>query len=236
MSLIYFFSTWFWGWSHLSCFKYLRLWTIESILKINLIIFNFRYIICYWPILSNSILSATITMINISILASTCFRAFFRLSLWSCIYCITYILIRFSLFIIRWKRVLHLKKIFGAMLLSQYILLRPINSNWWSIKCASYFLNVFIEHINIRPHLIYICIIFLLTNSCIISYWSIYTPLTFISWKILIIIYLLTKILRISFLNLFFIHLLCKLIFSLLITHILNSSIKFLSFNLLKFE
>jgi hypothetical protein len=110
-------------------------------------------------------------------------------------------LIRFSLFMIRRKRILHFKKIFWAMLLSQNILYTSINSNWWSINCASYFLNVFIEHINVWSQLIIACIIFLLTIASIISYRSVHTPLTFISWKILIFIYLLTKILRISFLN-----------------------------------
>ena len=148
MSWIYFFSTWFWGRSNLSCLKYLRLWAVEGIIKINLIVFYFRYIVCRWSVLPNRILSTTITMIYISILTSTCFWTIFRLSLWSYICCIIYILIRISWFMVRWKRVLHLKKIFGAMLLSQYILLNPIKSNWWSINCASYFLNVFIEHIN----------------------------------------------------------------------------------------
>ena len=201
MSWIYFFSTWFWGWSRLCCFKYLRLRAVESILEINLIIFNFRYIVCCWSKLPDIILSTTVTVIDISILTSTCLWANFRLSLWSCISCVIFILIRFSLFMIRRKRILHFKKIFWAMLLSQNILYTSINSNWWSINCASYFLNVFIEHINVWSQLIIACIIFLLTIASIISYRSVHTPLTFISWKILIFIYLLTKILRISFLN-----------------------------------
>ena len=200
MSLNYFFTSWFWGWSPLS-FKYLRLWAVESILKINLIIFNFSYIVCCWSILPNNILSTTDAVINISILTSTCMWAYFWLYLWSCIYCITFILIRFSLFMVRWKRVLHFKKIFGAMLLSQYILLNPIYSNWRCINCASYFLNLLIEHIFIGSGLIDIRIKLLLTNSSIISNRSVHAPLTFISWKILIIINLLGKTLRISFLN-----------------------------------
>jgi hypothetical protein len=219
MSRIYFFCTWFRSWSHLCSFKYLRLWAVESILKIYLIIFNFRYIVCCWSILPNNVLSITNSVINISILTSTCLRTYFRLNLLSCIRCIIFILIRFSLFMVRWKRVLHFKKIFGAMLLSQYILLNPIYSNRRCINCASYFLNLLIEHIFIGPGLIDICIKLLLTDSSIISNWSVHAPLTFISWKILIFIYLLGKTLRISFLNWLFIKLLSKLIFFLLITH-----------------
>jgi len=151
MGWMNFFCTWFRSWSHLCCFKCLRLWAVESILKIYLIIFNFRYIVCCWSKLPNNVLSITINLIIISILTSTCLRTYFRLYLLSCIGYYIFILIRFLLLMIRWKRVLHLKKVFRAMLLSHHILLTHINSNRWSFNCASYFLNVLIEHINIGP-------------------------------------------------------------------------------------
>lgn len=171
MSCTYFFSTWLWGWSSFICSYYLRLWAVKSILKINLIILNFCYFVFYCSILPNNILSITHTMIGISI--STCLWTYFRLSLLNCTYCISFVLIRFSLFLTSRKRVLHVKKIFRAMLLSLHILLADISSSRGSINSASYLLNVFIDHINILAQLNIVCIIFLLNNSSIICYWSI---------------------------------------------------------------